>query len=174
MRYKRLDLTGQAFGRLKVINLDHIGINGKSYWKCKCLCGNETITRTDILLNGQSQSCGCLAAELCQKRLLIHGHTIHHNTNGSPTYISWRTMRQRCLNPANEHYPDYGGRGIKVCSHWNNFANFLHDMGERPEGLTLDRINVDGDYEPSNCRWADSTTQNNNSRWNKKYKSQRR
>ncbi len=92
-----------------------------------------------------------------------HGHRPKYS-KPSPTYISWRNMRQRCQNPNHPDYEDYGGRGIKVCKRWKDFVNFLTDMGERPEGLTLDRINNDGNYEPDNCRWATLKQQAQNQR----------
>lgn len=92
-----------------------------------------------------------------------HGHK---STSGaSPTYYSWTCMRTRCLNKNRPDYPYYGGRGIKVCDRWSRFVNFLADMGERPEGCSLDRIDPDGDYRPGNCRWTDKTTQNQNRRY---------
>jgi len=92
-----------------------------------------------------------------------HGHKPKYAAP-SPTYTSWVEMRRRCLNPGHKRYADYGGRGITICARWSEFANFLEDMGARPEGLSLDRINNAGNYEPGNCRWANTKTQRRNSR----------
>lgn len=92
-----------------------------------------------------------------------HGHRLS-NRSRSSTYLTWAGMKQRCLNPKHKQYQDYGGRGIKICKRWMKFEQFLKDMGVRPDGLTLDRINVDGSYCKRNCRWADKITQANNKR----------
>ena len=132
---------------------------------CKCDCGNEVEVRLDKLKKGLTKSCGCYNLELISQphkpTKLIHNHT----TGGKPTgeFYSWWGMKQRCNNPNTKHYKYYGGRGITVCDRWlNSFQNFLDDMGPRPKDKTLDRKDCDGNYEPSNCRWADKETQMKN------------
>jgi hypothetical protein len=156
------NLTGKTFGRLKV--LGYVVINRKLRWHVLCECGNERFWPASQFYSDRGRSvstgCGCTAPQNGGR----HGHAA---TNGieSPTYISWYSMRKRCCNPNHEKYPRYGAMGIKVCSRWMVFENFLADMGERPKGLTLDRINPYGNYEPENCRWATPTEQARN-RWN--------
>jgi len=163
-----MNLTGRRFGRLVVLQLNKKTSPRRTFWDCQCDCGKRTVTRTDALTRGMAQSCGCLPLEKNAQKLTIHGYTSKGRVNGNRTYVSWKGMKMRCNNPNDEHYPDYGARGIRVCDRWvNDFKAFVADMGERPEGLTLDRIDVDGNYEPSNCRWADYFTQNNNTRRNK-------
>jgi hypothetical protein len=169
-RMKRLELTGKRFGRLVVIREKGSRING-SYWLCKCDCGGyKTIKGADLKI-GHTRSCGCVRREstaIRGKANITHGH---RRSNGcSTTYRSWTMMRNRCVNKTNPNYPNYGGRGIKVCKRWNRFLTFLADMGPRPKGTTIDRINNDGDYKPSNCRWATSSQQNSNQRRQKRTK----
>ena len=146
------ELTGQTFGKLTVLGL---GPNRgpKRRWRCQCECGRETLSQTSDLIAGKATGCRSCAV----KR---HGNTAFGGWQ-TPTYRSWDSMKQRCENPNAIGYHRYGGRGITVCIRWREcFENFLADMGERPEGTSIDRINGDGNYEPSNCRWATRSEQN--------------
>lgn len=160
---KRIDLTGQRFGRLVVIEYSHVS-NRNKYWKCQCDCGNTSIVSGALLRNGHTKSCGCLVKERGYQMLIKHGL---FNKNRR-LYGVWHSMRERCFNPNCHAYKDYGGRGITVCSEWNNFEPFYEwaiSNGYK-DNLTLDRINVNGNYEPNNCRWTDWKTQQNNKRTN--------
>lgn len=158
------DLTGQKFTRLTVLGLHEIRAKN-SYWHCVCECGNKMITRSDALKSGRAKSCGCLhkesASNICKSRNTTHGKA------GSKTYKIWVGMLSRCTNPNTNCFKSYGGRGISICERWRTFENFIADMGECPPGLSIDRIDVNGDYEPSNCRWADMKTQSRNKRKNR-------
>ena len=148
---KRLrDLTGRIFGRLTVVSKE-----GNSKWLCQCDCGNMTICQGSSLNGEKTKSCGCLRRE---RRSTLNG--LSH----TPTYNSWRCMIYRCTNANDKKWKYYGGRGVSVCDRWLNFENFLSDMGERPDGKTIDRIDPYGNYEPDNCRWLDRLKQNSNRR----------
>lgn len=154
------DLTGQRFGRLVV--LGYVGsVKRRTHWLCRCDCGKESVAAGGNLRSGITQSCGCLHSEL-----LIRSNTTHGMAHRTPEYRSWTAMLTRCTNPNSPNYPNYGGRGISVCDRWRSFENFYADMGPRPDGCSVDRIDVNGNYEPDNCRWATKATQANNTRAN--------
>lgn len=157
MKDIRADLIGLRFGRLIIDSFHHIQ-NQKAHWLAKCDCGNIVTIPTGHLKNGHTKSCGCLNLELHTK----HGHAIRNLKDS--TYMSWQAMGQRCTNPNNVAFLDYGNRGINVCERWSKFENFLEDMGFRPEGKTLDRIDNSKGYFKKNCRWATPAEQIKNRR----------
>ena len=151
MRVK--DQTGRRYGKLLV--LQRAGSNqAGATWVCHCDCGRDTVVNSSNL--NRTRSCGCL-----------HNHdgnnSRKHGMHGTRIYRTWQAMIQRCTNPQNNRYQHYGGRGVRVCPRWlHNFENFFGDMGERPPGTSIDRVDNDGHYEPGNCRWATVVEQNNN------------
>jgi hypothetical protein len=151
----RLELTGRDFGRWSVLSFHGKNAIGELLWNCRCECGTERVVKAGSLMNGRSRSCGCFH----KSRVSTHGMT------GTPTFKSWDSMKQRCTNPKAPDFARYGGRGVRVCGRWlESFENFLHDMGARPTGQTLDRVDVNGDYTPENCRWATMSQQQRNKR----------
>lgn len=163
-----LNLSGQRFERLVV--LERRGSKwGKSLWLCRCDCGGEALVTGNDLREARTSSCGCLRAESARRCGALADGTAnikHRGTLDHPAeYHVWKTMRQRCMNPRNQDFAEYGGRGITVCERWNDFANFIADIGQRPSSKhSIDRKNNQGNYEPSNCQWATATEQANNRR----------
>jgi hypothetical protein len=135
-------LAGQRFGKLVAVRRD----SGR--WLCECDCGQTRLVTSTKLTTRVATSCGCL----------------RHGRYGTPIYRTWQAMLSRCRNSNLPYYKNYGGRGIKVCERWSEFKNFAEDMGERPPGMSIDRVDTNGDYCPENCRWADVATQNANKR----------
>lgn len=169
-----VDLTGKIFGRLKVIQYAYRE-KDKNFWECECNCGNKIFTTSSCLTKGYTKSCGCLQRDLA-RRNKKHGYA--HKLS---LYYIWKSMKERCNNKNDKSYKNYGDRGIKVCNEWQNnyltFHNWAFESGyveeKLPNGknkLTLDRINVNGDYEPSNCRWITNAEQARNKRNNTKVK----
>lgn len=152
---------GDRFGMLVVSELPAKFPDGRWKVPCTCDCGKFSTPRRETLKVGSELSCGCIRYKRAAEKVRTHGQT------GTPTYHTWESMNSRCYTPSNGSYVNYGGRGIEVCSRWRGsegFLNFRDDMGDRPEGLTLDRIDVSKGYSPDNCRWADGSTQCYNTR----------
>lgn len=162
MRLSALTKPGDMYGRLTVTKQIE-SLNGRSRFECLCSCGSIHFVLGQNLRNGDVQSCGCF-----QKESASEVHTRHGRT-GSTEHDIWRSMKQRCCNPNKRSYSRYGGRGIKVCDDWSHsFEAFYRDMGPRPSMQhSLDRIDPNGHYEPSNCRWATKVEQQNNMRSNR-------
>ena len=143
----KIDMVGKRFGRWIVVSENGCRVNG-IFWNCLCDCGNSGIVSGMVLRDGRSKSCGCLMKEQAKARMTTHGHSF------TRTYSIWSGMVNRCANPSQPSYKEYGGRGIKVCKKWRRFSGFLADMGDAPEGKTLDRIDNDKGYSKKNCRWS--------------------
>lgn len=167
MPARRPITIGQTFGRLTIISRapPKVDVHGQVFYRvnARCECGNLRTLNESALKSGNSTSCGCKQREYAASGTA----NLRHGMAGSPTHKSWQKMRARCENPNDVGWRLYGARGIRVCDRWQSFENFLADMGRRPEGTSLERIDGTRDYEPSNCRWATPAEQTRNTTRNR-------
>ena len=165
-----LNLTGAIYGRLTCVGPAGSDRHGKRLWAFNCECGGSITTVGSQVKNVKVVSCGCRAREVGQANAIAGRDKIaaskrKHGGHGIPEYFVWKTMRQRCSNPNNKDYSQYGGRGVVVCPQWADFRAFFSDMGPRPsDSHSIDRIDPDGPYAPDNCRWATASMQRLNQR----------
>jgi hypothetical protein len=166
MNRLKIDVTGAKFGRLTVVKKT-TNTRGRKAWLCVCECGGTKVVEYSQLKNGETRSCGCLFIAMSIDKI---GAYKTHGLSNSKVYRTWASMIARCKYPSASGYKNYGGRGISVCSNWQKFENFLSDMGEPRDGESLERINNDGNYEPTNCKWIPLREQRLNTRRSKRNK----
>lgn len=162
---------GERYGFLTVLPVQperrtHPSGKSSTYVYVRCDCGNEKFVQLSAVCYGDAISCGCSLGGESRKRKVSLVKKVHGYSR-TKTHDIWKGMKKRCSNRKEESYPHYGGRGIVVCHRWLNFENFLADMGECPDGFSIERIDVDGDYEPGNCKWIPREDQPLNRRYNK-------
>lgn len=156
------NISCQKFNRLLVLNENGRDSCGSVLWNCRCDCGKEIIVRGSSLISGHTKSCGCYNRDLINKKIKTHGQSAGL-TKATTEYKTWNNIIQRCHNPKTGKYIHYGGRGISVCNEWRcSFETFFNDMGKKPNGFTLERIDVNGNYCKENCIWANWETQSRN------------
>lgn len=155
-----IDISGKRFGLLVAKEPTGQDSKGNWLWECECDCGSIYKAKFTTLNKGKRKSCGCNKAAILSTLATTHG------MSKTPTYSTWMSMKRRCLDSRSPNFANYGGRGILICDGWRDFENFFSEMGVRPKGTTLDRIDNEGNYTAENCRWADTTTQHRNTRTN--------
>jgi hypothetical protein len=164
------DRTGERFGMLVFLEFSHTSHSKNTMWRCRCDCGTEIIASVKNIVHGKQVSCGCYRKAINRKIHETHGMAAVWKRR--PEYVAWQHAKDRCHNPRNKNYPEWGGRGITMSEEWrNSFEAFYRDMGPRPPGTSLDRIKNELGYSKDNCRWATRLQQNNNRRprrWGKK------
>lgn len=159
-----IDKSGLRFGRMTALEAIRPGKGARVKWRCLCDCGNYIWVDSSDLGGGHTQSCGCLQSERTSQANSTHRYALPGRV--TRTYLAWQRAKDRCQNPNNKRYSDYGGRGVSMCASWGeSFEAFLKDMGDAPEGMSLDRWpDTNGNYEPANCRWATPQMQSDNRR----------